>query len=130
VLGHKGEITVFGRLFRAAAAGGTGAKAIHVLSKTYSLEVSHPQHLSMMKRIAENFGEFFNEHEMAVQFLAQFANTVQTDHPQARREIEKYIRMSKGAYSRGLASDPQPQQELFRVAQERFGIDPSTIPGV
>lgn len=121
---------MFGRLIRAFAAGGTGAKAIHVLSKTYSLEVSHPQQLDMMNRIARNFGETLNEHEMAVQFLAQFSSTIKTDHPQARREIEKYIRMSKGAYSRGLARTEGPQQELFRVARERFGVEPNEIAAV
>ncbi len=118
---------MLGRLFRAFAAGGTGAKAIHVLSKTYSLEVSHPQQLEMMNRIAQNFGETLNEHEMAVQFLAQFASTIKIDHPKARREIEKYIRMSKGSYNRGLASYEGPQQELFRVARERFGVEPDEI---
>lgn len=119
---------MFGRIFRAIAGGSTGAKAIHVLSKTYSLEVSHPQHLEMMNRIAQNFGDFFNEHEMAVQFLAQFSNTIKTDHPQATREVEKFIRMSKGAYSRGLASAEGPQQDLFQVARDRFGIEPNDIP--
>jgi len=118
---------MFGRLFRSFAAAGTGAKAIHVLRKTYSLDVSQSQHLSMMKRISENFGEFYNEHEMAVQFLAQFIDTIQIEHPQARREVEKYIRMSKGSYNRGLATHDHPQQELFRVARERFGIDPDAI---
>ena len=121
---------MFGKMFRAFAAGGTGAKAIQVLVKTYSLEVSHPDQLSMMNRIAQNFGESFNEHEMAVQFLAEFSSTIKTDHPRARTEVEKYIRMSKGAYSRGLAVSKIPQEKLFKVARERFGINPSDISGV
>lgn len=104
-----------------------GVKALHVLSKTYSLEVSHPEHLTMMQRIAQNFSESLNEHEMAVQFLAQFARTIKTDHPQAHREIEKYIRMSKGAYNRGLARAEGPKEELFHVARARFGIEPDEI---
>ena len=121
---------MFGKLIRAFVSGGMGAKAIHVLSKTYSLQVSHPEHLNMMKRITENFGETLNEHEMAVQFLAEFSKTIKTDHPQAKAEIEKYIRMSKGAYNRGLATMERPQQELFKVARERFGIEPDDIPAV
>ena len=46
------------------------------------------------------------------------------------REIEKYIRMSKGAYSRGLARVEIPQQALFRVARERFNIEPDSIQGL
>jgi len=121
---------MFGKLFRAFAAGGTGAKAIYVLSKTYILEVSHPEHLSMMNGIARIFGETLNEHEMAVQFLAEFSNTIKADHPRARAEIEKYIRMSKGAYNRGLARTGGPQQELFKVARERFGVEPNDIAAV
>ena len=121
---------MFGKMFRAFAAGGTGAKAIQVLVKTYSLEVSHPDQLSMMNRIAQNFGESLNEHEMAVQFLAEFAGTIKTDHPRARSEVEKYIRMSKGAYNRGLASMDGPQERLFKVARERIGIEPNDIVAV
>ena len=97
---------MFGKMFRAFAAGGTGAKAIQVLVKTYSLEVSHPDQLSMMSR------------------------TIKTDHPRARSEVEKYIRMSKGAYNRGLASMDGPQERLFKVARERFGIEPNDIVAV
>jgi hypothetical protein len=121
---------MFSNLIRAFKGGSMGAKAIHVLSKTYSLTVSHPEHLDMMKRISQNFGEVYNEHEMAVQFLAQFSNTIKTDHPQAQREIEKYIRMSKGAYKRGLVESEIVMEELFKVARDRFGINPDDIEAV
>jgi hypothetical protein len=81
----------------------------------------------MMQEISKRF-ELYNEHEMAVQFLAEFSQTIKTDHPQARLEIEKYIRMSKGAYKRDLAWVHAPQEELFRVARERFGIEPNNVP--
>jgi hypothetical protein len=118
---------MFGKLIRSFTGGANGAKAIHVLSKTYSLEVSHPQQLDMMRRIAASYGELYNEHEMAVYFLAQFAKTIQLDHPLARREMEKYIRMSKGAYNRGLVQSDVVIEELFKIAKERFNIDPDTI---
>ena len=118
---------MFGKMFRSFAAGGTGAKAIHVLGKTYSLEVSHPEHLAMMRQIAQYRGESLNEHEMAVAFLVRFAYTIKPDHPQARREIEKYIRMSKGAYNRGLVKFDGDMQQLFKAARERFGVEPDNI---
>lgn len=118
---------MLGEMFRSLAADRTGAKAIRVLGKTYNLEVSHPQHIAMMRSIAKRF-ETYNEHEMAVQFLAEFSCTIKTDHPQAKAEIEKYIRMSKGAYSRELAWVHAPQEELFLVARDRFGIEPNDIP--
>lgn len=121
---------MFGELFRAFSTGATGAKAIHVLIKTYSLEISHPEQLSMMERIAQDYGNTYNEHEMAVQFLAEFSSTIKLDHPRARTEIEKYVRMSKGAYNRGLASMIGPQLRLFKVARERFGIEPDDIAAV
>ena len=117
---------MLGDLFRSFAAGKKGAKAIRVLAKTYSLEISHPQHLTMMQHISKRF-ELYNEHEMAVQFLAEFSQKIKSDHPQAKSEIEKYIRMSKRTYNRELAWVHAPQDELFRVARERFGIEPNDV---
>lgn len=121
---------MLGRILRALKGGGNGAKAIHVLRKTYSLSVTHPQHIDMMKRISNNFGEVYNEHEMAVQFLAQFIETIKTDHPQAHREVIKYIRMAKGAQNRGLVESEVVMEELFKVAKIRFGIDAESINAV
>lgn len=121
---------MLGKLIRGFKGGGMGAKAIHVLGKTYGLVVSHPQHIDMMERVSQVFGEVYNEHEMAVQFLAEFSNTIKTDHPQAKREIEKYIRMSKGAYKRGLVESDVAMEELFKVARERFDINPDDIEAV
>ena len=121
---------MFGKLFKSAAASKASAKAVHVLGKTYSLQITHSQQLEMMNRIDQDCSDKLNEHEMAVQFLAEFSRTIRVDHPKAISEIEKYIRMSKGSYNRGLAHIKQPQQELFRVAQERFGIDPNNIDAV
>lgn len=120
---------MFGGLFRSFSAGVTAAKTTNVLLRTYGVSISHPDHLAMIDRIAKNFSESLNEHEMAVQFLAEFSRTIQADHPKARAEVEKYIRMSKGAYARGLARAAAPQDALFRVARERFGIDHAAIAG-
>lgn len=120
---------MFGGLFRSFSAGVIAAKTTNVLLRTYSVSISHPDHLAMVDRIAKNFSESLNEHEMAVQFLAEFSRTIQAGHPKARAEVEKYIRMSKGAYARGLARATAPQDALFRVARERFGIDHAAIDG-
>lgn len=118
---------MLGKLIRSFTGSDNGTKAINILRNTYSLEVSHPEQVDMMRRIAVNFSEFYNDHEMAVQFLAEFARTIQIDHPLARREMEKYIRMSKGAYKRGLIQSDAVMVELFKVAKDRFGIDPDAI---
>ncbi len=130
---HQPEIRIdaphFSRpsMFRSLVGGANGAKAIRVLAKTYGLQVSHPKHIKMMEQIAMDFGELCNEHEMAVQFLAQIAKEIPADHPQARREIEKFIKISKGAHNRGLISITSPMRQLFAVAKERFNIDPENI---
>ena len=118
---------MIGNLFRSFAAGKVGAKAIHVLAKTYSLEVSHPQQLERMRQLSQYRGDSLNEHEMAVAFLVYFVYTIKPDHPQARREIEKYIRMSKGAYNRGLVKYNGDMLQLFQAARERFGVEPDEI---
>jgi hypothetical protein len=118
---------MFGNFFKAAKSGATGAKAIHVLSKTYSLEISHSEHLEMMRLISMEYAGIFNEFEMAVQFLSQFSNSIKVDHPKAKSEIKKYIRMSKGLYKHGLATDKSPLEDLFKVARDRFNIEPNEI---
>lgn len=121
---------MFKNFFQSMATGKNAVKTVHVLTKTYSLVVSHPHELEMVDRISKKFSASLNEHEMAVQFLAEFSKTIKPDHPKAIREIEKYIRMSKGAYSRGLARVTNPQEALFQVARERFGVNPDLIEGV
>lgn len=103
-------------------------EVVHVLAKTYSLslvDLPHEQN-NMLNRIIINSINTLNEHEMAVKFLAEFTNIIKTDS-KGIAEIEKYIRMSKGAYNRGLARINEPQQELFKVARERFNIEPDDI---
>lgn len=48
---------MFGKLFKSVAASKASAKAVHVLGKTYSLQIIHSQQLEMMNRIAQDFGE-------------------------------------------------------------------------
>lgn len=120
---------MFGNLVRSFKGGGMGAKAIQVLAKTYGLALSHPAHMDMIKRISLNYGEVYNEHEMAVHFLSEFSNTIKTDHPQAQSEIKKYIKLSKGALNRGLITEV-PLEELCKVAKSRFGINPDEIKAV
>lgn len=118
---------MFGKIIRSFRVGKRGADAIHVLMKTYSLEVSHQEHLDMMHQIALDFGDLMNEHDLAIMFLARFSSTIKTDHPQAEREIKKYIRMSKGSYNRGLARSSVALEQLFDVIRNRFNIDPDQV---
>jgi hypothetical protein len=123
-------VSMFGKIIRSLKAGGNGAKAIRVLSRTYHLQVSHPEHIKMIQRITSDYGELLNEHEMAIEFLAQFATTIKIDHPKAQSEVKKYIRMAKGAQKRGLVESSIVMERLFNVANERFGIIPESIEAV
>lgn len=118
---------MFGKFIKSFKIGADVNKITLVLARTYSLAVSQPIHLDQINHIAQVFGESFNEHEMAVQFLAEFSNTIKTDHPKAKNEIVKYIRMAKGSYLRGLAVSTIPLEKLLKVARERFDIEPDEI---
>lgn len=120
---------MFGNIFKAFSTGKRSAEISRILMKTYSLSVSRAHEIELINSIVESHSNTLNEHELAVQFLAEFSRTMKTDHPQASKELTKYIRMSKGAYSRGLAQKRQPQEELYKVARERFGIEPNSIEG-
>jgi len=118
---------MFGKLLNNFKHIGTITEVKFILSNTYSLDVSLPAQKEMLLRVVENFGQTLNFHELAIQFLADFSKTILKGHPRANSEIEKYIRFSKGAYLRGLATNERPQQELFEVAQKQFGIDSNSI---
>lgn len=99
----------------------------YVLGKTYMLDVVHPQQVREIKLLVKGCASFRNEHELAVLWLARFVRTIKPDHPMARREVEKYIRMAKGAYARGLVTTHQPLDELFDSALVAHGIDEADI---
>lgn len=119
---------MFRELFSAWRGGAAQGKLIQVLSTHYNLDVSHPTFMAMTQRIAQNFSEVLNEHEMAIQFVAEFtAKHIQADHPRAISEVQKYIRVSNSAYQSGRASYRRPQQDLFVAARDRFGIDAGQV---
>lgn len=117
-------------LIRSFRTGALEAKTIQVLQRTYNLTVNHPTHRKMIKRISQGFSESYNEHEMAVQFLAEFSEIIQIDHLQAKREVEKYVRFSKSAYNRGLIKSDRVMEQLFKVAKMRFNINPDDIEAI
>jgi len=118
---------MLGNLIRAFKGGASGGKAITVLNKTYSLSISHPDHMQLMKRISSSFGELYNEHEMAVHFLSEFVKLIKQDHPQAKSEVEKYIKMAKGAKARGLVESEVPLELLYESVLESFNINHNDI---
>jgi hypothetical protein len=81
-------------MIRAIKGGARGAKAAHVLSKTYSL-ILDSYNEERLKATASAFSEFYNEFEIAAKILGEFAASIDASHPKAEREIKKYIMMSK-----------------------------------
>lgn len=119
---------MFGSMVRKFREGQIGGKAVHVLLRTYSLALDQ-SHVARIQRMALDYGlaESFNEHEIAVFFLANFIKDIKPDHPKAKAEVTKYIRFAKGAKNRGLIRSDIPLVELFEAAQRHFGIDHSEI---
>jgi hypothetical protein len=114
--------------FGAFRKGAAHAKMIHVLSHYYNLDVSHPSTIAITQRIAENFSESLNEHELAIQFLAEFtAYHMLQDHPRAVFEVEKYLRVAGMAYDNEFAKYWPPFEALLRAAHERFGVRPAGL---
>lgn len=103
---------------------------VAILNKLYLLTFSSTKYTSQIEKFVHEMGDKFNEHEIAIIFLASYSSHIKTDHPRAEIEVKKYISRAKGAYDRGLARDPMPKEYLFSVASERFGIDPVAIEAI
>lgn len=103
---------------------------VTILNKLYLLTFSSTKYTSQIEKFVKEMGDKFNEHEIAIVFLASYSSHIKVDHPQAEIEVKKYISRAKGAYDRGLAHDPMPKEYLFSVASERFGIDPGAIEAI
>jgi hypothetical protein len=119
---------MFGKLFRAFQEGAKGAKATQVLMRTYSLMLDDAGNQRMQGLVNAGFADHYNEHELAVKFLADFTREfIDPNNARAKTEVTKYIRMAKGASERGLITFDRPLKELFDAARSVHGIDHSTI---
>lgn len=115
-------------LFRAFRGGVAEAKVLHVLSHYYNLDATGPSAASRIHRIVENLCDSHNEHEMAVQFLAEFtAKCMQQDHPRAVDEVKRYVRVAGAAYENEAANFMPPYIALLKTAAERFGVRPEDV---
>jgi hypothetical protein len=122
---------MFGKLFRSFQEGMNGAKATQVLMKTYTLILDDAGHQRMQGLVSAGYADLYNEHELAVKFLADFSGEfIDPDNPRAKSEITKYIRMAKSVQARGLMHSSQPIEELFNVALHVHGIDHRAVQGV
>jgi hypothetical protein len=118
---------MFGSLFGRSKQKQKFRDTIDVLNKLYLLTFTTSKYPSEIQKF-DQAGDKFNEHEIAIIFLASYSSHIKRDHPQAEIEVKKYISRAKGAYDRGLARDPMPREYLFSVVSERFGIDPNAVP--
>lgn len=119
---------MFGSLFGRSKQDQKFRDTIDILNQLYLLTFTTPKYPSEIQKFVNQMGDKFNEHEIAIVFLASYSSHIKRDHPQAEIEVKKYISRAKGAYDRGLARDPMPREYLFSVVSERFGIDPSAVP--
>jgi hypothetical protein len=126
--GEPQQPSVIGKVAGAFKEGMNGAKATQVLMKTYSLILDDAGHQRMQGLVSAGYADLYNEHELAVKFLADFsAEFIDPDNPRAKPEVIKYIRMAKGAKGRGLIGNSDPLDELQNVAKNVFGIDHRSI---
>ena len=121
---------MFGSLFGISKQEQKLRDTVTILNKLYLLTFTSTKYTSQIEKFVKEMGGKFNEHEIAIIFLASYSSHIKLDHPQAQIEVKKYISRAKGAYDRGLAQDPMPKEYLFSVASERFGIDPGAIEAV
>lgn len=119
---------MFAKMFRSFQEGINGAKATQVLLKTYGLILDDAGHQRMQGLVQDGFADLYNEHELAIKFLADFSREfIDPEYPKARPEVLKYVRIAKSAQSRGLILTSSPLDALFKVAHEKFGIDHRAI---
>jgi hypothetical protein len=122
---------MFGKMVRALQEGHNAAKATKVLLMTYGLSLDASGHQRMKSLLKYGLADQYNEHSLAIQFLADFAQDgLHPCDPSAQTTLTNFIRKAKGAKNRGLLSGDRPLQELYQVARDRFGIDPDKIDAV
>jgi hypothetical protein len=113
--------------FKNAISGGEhAAKAQIVLLRTYSLSLDRNGQ-EELRRIATQFREVMNEHEVALKYLCEFSRKINPEHPKALAEVTKYVRMAKGARVRGLVNSDFLLDELLDIARMRFKLEPNSI---
>lgn len=114
-------------LFRGLRTGAAQTKLIYVLAHHYNLAVNHPDSMRKVQRTAESLSDSFNEHEMAVWFVADLTRHIAPDHPRAVYEVERYLRVATSAYELGFARYRPFYEQLCAVARERFGVMPKPV---
>ena len=98
------------------------AKALRVLSRTFSLILTSPQHHGILEIVSEGSSEIWNEYEVAVMFIFHLYETADVNNPKVKKDIIKYTRIVKGQHNRNLVS--QSVQNIFLdMARDRFNVD-------
>lgn len=121
---------MFGKFLSRLQEGSRISEVLRVLSKTYSLNVSDTVSIEDIKFLIEIYGDMYGPQEIALKFVVDLIGKIRPDHPKARPEIERLIKVAKGAYRRGLIDSNVLLDSLCDTAFERFGIDANNIPAV
>lgn len=115
---------MFRSLLSAFRGGMADAEVCQILGRRYNLDVSHPAMRDIVARVTRNFGEVLNPDEIAIEFLAEFTRAhIQQDHPKAHAEVTRYLHVANSAYQAGVATNPQPWEDLVAAAT-RFDVSP------
>ena len=117
-----------GEAYRAFRFGMTSGKATLVLATSYGLIIDQWGH-EKMRRMGLQWGDIYNENEMAVKFLIDYLEDADPSDANAKFVVSGYVRQAKLAKERGLIhSDNDDLLERFlEVAKSRFKVDATAI---
>ena len=95
----------------------------HILLKSYSLSTDPAQ----AKMVVVLFPKITNEFDMTIKYLIDWVRRMYVDHPKAKSEVEKYIRITKQLHARGYITNELYIKELFEIIEGRFLVNPNSI---
>ncbi|MFO1315574.1 MAG: hypothetical protein U1F58_08205 [Burkholderiales bacterium] len=119
---------MFFDMIRALKEGRNGAKAVDVLRTNYNLRLDASGLERMQGLVKFGFADLFNEHSLAVKYLADYAAAdMDPSNPKAIAAVTIFVKVAKNAKNRGVLSSDTPLEELCDVARTRFGIDSNKV---
>jgi len=118
---------MFSKIKRSWGAGKKAANVAEIVYRIYSLVLDDPQCIDIIKRLAREYYDKHDEHELAAIFIAIWTEMIDENNPRALIEAKKYVSFMKGSYNRGLINDPMPKEEMSKIVKERFDLDYDAI---
>ena len=112
---------MFGKIREIIRAGRSGADAVEILARTYNIppDITTEEISSMVQC---GFADTYNGHELAMYYLSEFLERIKINNEKVRAIVSEMLRRAKIENQKGLIKDDCLINNLFNVAERKFGI--------